>query len=1699
MFEDLKKQAKISRRTAKAALTRAGKTVNKLIADNRPISEVSEAFNKYQECFESLVNLHEEFIKLVDDDAEFEIEEAWLGECQENFMDAELHAKIYLETNSCKGKGLGEGNAGKGSQNAGEPGPSFIVPKPHEVETMIGMQESAAVAEVQNDKGMIGISGQDTSKTANSSCTLSDPVDTVTTTESTNNEIGSQDASVTIDSPLTTSKCNFKLEKPKLPVFNGDVTEYAIFRADFKHAVESHYTKRDAITFLRNCLRDKPLQLIKGIGTDYDAAWEYLDAIYGDPRVVSDSVTQDLNKFKALQDGEDSRFCELVHLVRRSYNTLKEVGLPGDMNNSHVLSVIERKMSSDDRKVWSRELERIGKRATLDGLLQWMTSEMKSRMRATAAVRSGSSHRGSLNHFRKEDENQGKHKCWICKTSTHWPDQCRKFEALSIDDRIKSAMDNHVCFSCLKKAGRNHRLSNCSRRKKCTNTDNGRECPQEHHPLLHKSNSKSIGVASVTGSQGALLPVLTAKLCGQNGLQKNGNILLDSGAQVSLIRDDTAEMLNLKGRETSITITKVGGEVEHISTKVYKVPLSSEDGSVTYSVEAIGIPQISEEITPIDVKQAKKILGIEKESVRRNKGQIHLLIGIDHAQFHAGTTTQAGDLIARKTPLGWVIFGGTVAESKAGASHLYHVRLAEPLDLSAFWRTETMGVEVKPCVCEADKLSQVEREEAEVISNSCRKVGNQWEIPYPWKKDPCKLPDNKVAAQKRLETTERRLRKQQEHADAYNAQMQEMCNLNFARKLSDEEAKSYQGPVHYISHHGVARPESDSTPLRIVFNTSASYQGHALNEYWMKGPDLLNDLFGVLLRFRERQCALIGDLSKMYHRILIPESDQRVHRYLWRDMETNREPDVYVKTVLTFGDKPAPAMAQIALRKTAEESEKEYPDAAKVLKENTYMDDICHSEETPAKVHKIADDLDKVLKKGGFHVKKWITSGTISEEDDVTELELFKPEHEEKVLGIAWENKADVLRFKVQKEPTHNEDRKGKSSMSKRKILSRIARLYDPIGYTAAVLIRAKIGMQKLWQLGYDWDQPIKPQLAQEWEAFFADLEKLNQLELPRCLTPTDAVGLPTLCIFSDASREAFGACAYLRWQLSNGDYDVTFVAAKSRVAPLKELSIPRLELQAAVLAARLYQTLKEESRLKFEKTVLFTDSMIVYAWVRDIPRSYKPFVSARISEIQHKTEPSQWRHIPRSDNVADDVSRGVAVEELQGRWTKGPEFLRQAETEWPEESTPHEASENEQSERRKVCAVTKEEEKGIDINEFSSWRRFVRVTARILRLSEKIRLRKHGQEGREGPLTPEELIGAEQIWIKKAQESLHGRHGKGEFASLSPFVDDKGIIRVGGRVDAALVSYDTRHPILLPSDHRVAFLITRHIHDKGHRGVAATTAKIRLKYWILKGNKLSKTIKRACVHCKKFAHQTETQVMAALPQLRLAPHTPPFFHTSCDYFGPVNVRISRNKTDKYYGVIFTCLNTRAVHLEMAVDLSTLNFLQVLRRFFSIRGCPATIVSDNGSQMVGAERELRGLIEGLDDDQLRQFNAEKGIHWVFITPAAPHQNGCAEAMVKTCKTALKKAIGEQVLTPMELYTCLLEAANLVNQRPIGRIPNDPDDGAYICPNDMLLGRATSEVPQGPFKETSNPRHRVEFVQKIVESFWKRWHRTFSRH
>jgi len=1663
-----------------------------LVENKRTAEEVRESLKKVEISFENLILKHDEFTKLIDDDDDYDKEEQWMGDCQRSFMQLDIEAKTYLDSFN-----------------------SILPVQPTNEENLLpsNISQNASTSE-QSSSGMIGMQdrmgapkstecqgkGDDSNKNSSDFPNVADS--TQMNSQGTNNDSNDNPQEQKEEnkdglSNVDTKTYSFKMEKPKIPRFSGDVRDYLTFRADFQHLVGTRYSKRDAITVLRSSLEGKPLEIIKGIGSDYQAAWEYLDSVYGDPRFVADVVTQDITKFKPLRDDEDTRFCDLVHLIRRSYNTLKEVGRPSDMDNNHMLAIIEQRLCSDDRKVWSRHLEKEKLSATLQNLIDWMTTEMKSRMRAT--LRSAQQHvRQSVHYVSSSDQNKGKtaswYKCWFCKTSDHWLDQCHAFKAKSPGDRLKAVKENHACFSCLKKAGREHKSQNCSRRRQCTETTNGSQCSQYHHQLLHPS-PLSTNVASLTNCDDALLPVISSNICGKNGMFQRGNILFDSGAQVSLIQQETADSLGLTGKSVTITLTKVGGEEEVIKTHAYKVPVSSLKDNSRYVINAIGIPRITDDIAHVQMKTLVDRLNLERHQVTRGKGTIHMLIGVDHAHMHIGETKQSGNLAARNSPLGWVVFGSSSEkhQSLGEKTTALHVKYASPVDLTSFWTTETMGVNVKQSCNVTDHLSTVEQVEADIIEKSCKKVGNQWLIPYPWIKDPKQLPDNKAQAQKRLESTERRLMKNADQAKLYDKQITEMETMGFARKLSKEEIESYKGHVHYIAHHAVIRPEKKSTPVRIVFNSSSTYQGHRLNDYWMKGPDLLNSLFGVILRFRENDAAFTGDISKMYHRVLITEEDQHVHRFLWRNLETMREPDTYVKTVLTFGDKPAPAMAQIALRKTAEEGEDSYPEAAQTLKRNTYMDDICESVHTAEKAEKMTKELDKVLENGGFKVKGWTSNKELSDASSPQdqEIKILQGSSEEKILGVLWNNKDDTLTFKVNVSPTNYQEQ---TKVTKRKVLSRVARIYDPIGFASAFLIRAKIGLQQLWQRGIDWDDELPEDMQANWVKLFEEMKELNNVSFPRCLTPNYSVDRPTLCIFADASQAAFGACAYTRWQISDGTFGVRFVAAKSRVAPIKALTIPRLELQAAVLASRLSRTIQEESRMMFQRVIFFTDSEIVLSWIRNQARAFKPFVSVRIGEIQDNSDLSQWNHVPGECNVADDLSRGIPVKELTERWENGPEFLRRPEEEWPTTSETTHRDEADKERKKAVCTTTTSKVV-IDYNRFSSWRKLVRVTAWVQRLINNLRAKRNpNYTNQSGPLTVQELERARTYLIEDAQKNLKDRIKNGELSAISPFVDNQGLLRVGGRVDHAVASYDVKHPILLPHNSRISYLIALETHRCGHTGVATTVAKIRRRYWILRAHGIIKTIKFRCVTCRQVKPKHEVQVMADLPEHRLSPQTPPFHFTSCDYFGPMTVKIGRNKTTKHYGVIFTCLNTRAVHLEVATDCSSMEFKQALRRFFAIRGYPALMLSDNGTQMVGAEKELRQMIEGWDVDELRNYCADKGMEWKFTTPGAPHQNGCAEALVKSCKYALKRSIGQQVLAPFELYTYLLEVANLVNQRPIGRAPNDPDDGSYLCPNDMLLGRASSHVPQGPFEQTANSRRRVEFVQQIVESFWKRWSR-----
>ena len=257
------------------------------------------------------------------------------------------------------------------------------------------------------------------------------------------------------------------------------------------------------------------------------------------------------------------------------------------------------------------------------------------------------------------------------------------------------------------------------------------------------------------------------------------------------------------------------------------------------------------------------------------------------------------------------------------------------------------------------------------------------------------------------------------------------------------------------------------------------------------------------------------------------------------------------------------------------------------------------------------------------------------------------------------------------------------------------------------------------------------------------------------------------------------------------------------------------------------------------------------------------------------------------------------------------------------------------------------------------------------------------------------------------------------------------------------------------------------------------------------------KSIKSKCIICRKLDKRVTEQVIGSLPTDRLKP-APPWYITGIDLFGPYRIRdeVKKITASKTYGVMFTCLGIRAVYLDIAADYSTDKFLMVLRRFVSLHGYPSKLFSDNGTQLVAVNKELSNITMDWDWKKLKGFGVTEGFEWIFTSADAPWQNGVTEAVIRSVKQAINASIGDSIVTFSELQTVLYEVANLLYERPIRRHPTSPDDGAYLCPNDLLLGRATSRVPSGPFDEKAYNRQRFTFVQTIISTFWKKWTRDY---
>ena len=1058
---------------------------------------------------------------------------------------------------------------------------------------------------------------------------------------------------------------------------------------------------------------------------------------------------------------------------------------------------------------------------------------------------------------------------------------------------------------------------------------------------------------------------------------------------------------------------------------------------------------------------------------------------------------------------------------------------------------EEIGTEITPrcgscrcgkCPTVGHTYSFKEEQELKLIQENLEydSVKQCWVTSYPWLVDPGTLPNNYGSALATLKSTERTLSKDERWAETYQKQMEDMVDRGVARKLSQKEIQEWSGPKFYISHLAVVNTRSHSTPVRIVFNSSQVCQGMSLNS--VLGPDCyINNLIGILLRWREEQVALVGDIRKMFLSIHLKPLEQHCHRFLWRDLKTDQEPDLYVMTRVNMGDTPAPAISTEAVYKTADMFKTDSPKAADLLKSSSYVDDLIDCLPSTPEALKVARETEDMLAKGGFLVKCWQFSGepsphtgkmlsdnidTVVEHDGpvCTHTNMLKGgEQNLRVLGLGWNPVEDTVVFEVtlnfskKKKGIHTGPNLTKADLpqdlplvlTRRIVLSQVMMIFDPLGFVCPYTLLGKIYLRETWSLKLGWDDQLPTSLRSKWVHFFCSLFQLEQISLDRCLRPPNSVGQPWLIIFSDGSDLAHGFAAYIRWRLNCDDYWCRLIMAKCRIAPVNKLSTPQMELNAAVLSKQGRKVIDKEMRFEFEKVLQIVDSETVLSMINKTSTRFKVYEGVRIGEIQAATngDMSCWFWMSGHHNPTDWLTRGRTPEELdqESHWWNGPPILYKPVEEWGLKSNPQ--NEGPLPGEKKICstAVATADPPLVDFERFSDINRVIWVVARLKNIARN----KTFSAGNAMQVTAQHLKEAEDFVVKNVQKTIECELKKssstkgngGQYAQLKPVQDASGTWVVGERLTRYnAMTPDSSLQRLLPSKHPATRLFMQRAHQAGgHRGRDATLARFRMHYWTPQGSKLARLVKISCQLCKLRDAKFLEQPMGLLPEARLKP-APAFNHVMLDLFGPYTVRgeVQKRTSGKAYGVMFTDLAMRAVHIEAVFGYDTSNFLMALSRFASLRGWPEKIYSDPGSQLVGAERELKEAWQRIDRELKRRDSAQNGSTWEFGPADSPWHQGAVESLIKAAKHAIHFSVSNQRLSVPEFLTVCCEVSNLLNERHIGVKPSVDSVINVLTPNSLLLGRATASNPLGWQPYETNIATRYDLVQSVVEDFWKRW-------
>ena len=670
--------------------------------------------------------------------------------------------------------------------------------------------------------------------------------------------------------------------------------------------------------------------------------------------------------------------------------------------------------------------------------------------------------------------------------------------------------------------------------------------------------------------------------------------------------------------------------------------------------------------------------------------------------------------------------------------------------------------------------------------------------------------------------------------------------------------------------------------------------------------------------------------------------------------------------------------------------------------------------QTEDETFKLYETAKKLMLEAGFQLRKWVSNDSgvqqrilQSEREICNETENFL-KNEMKVLGVSYRPKDDKLVFSVEEVVLEAVNHEG--LITKRFMVKVTAKYYDPSGILAPITIQFKILIQEACKLKLSWDEEVTEELTRRWIKLLRDCVEMKPIVLDRhylhSLKLSDIADIQ-LHGFADASGKAYACVIYLRVTTKKVEVFSSFVSSKTKVAPIKQITFPRLELMACLILIQLVKVVLESVLgYKIETVFCWTDNTDCLSWITREDKVRVKFVQKRADKIRTLFPTAKWLHCPGKINPADIPSRGLSLlhDDRVQFWCNGPDFLKQPYECWPKQpDLPATEEDSLEDSIVSVNVVTSDVgiDKIIDPNSFFSFCKLVAVTSYVIRFVTNWTqtFSKPKQQLITGELSQDEKKYAKLLWLRKEQESIDEKHMKQLKYNLGAYRDEDGVIKLKGRLENADIDISAKFPVLIPKNSMIGQLLISDAHTQVlHYGMKDTLTELRSEYWLVQGRSHVEKFVDKCRLCRKFEGKLLKKLPAApLPDFRVQ-CCDPFTHVGVDYIGPLHVSPTPSSTktglEKVHIVLYTCANTLAVHLDLVPDTSCSAFIGSLKRFIGRRGVPDLFISDNAKCFIGKE--------------LISFLNANDINWKYILEVSPWWGGFYERMVQTVKRSLRK-------------------------------------------------------------------------------------------